>query len=1610
MLSARNHMTSSIPIGTLEKFTTFGDLLRFLRRRAGITQMELAVAVGYSDAQISRLEQNLRLPDIPTIEARFVPALGLEHEPKAVSRLLDLAANVRREDAPGLGLCPYKGLNYFDEADADLFVGREALTAKLTERLFSLTSAGTPNKTRFIAIVGASGSGKSSLVRAGLVPALRWDKSSADWNIQVLTPTAHPLESLASSLTQESNSVVTTASLMDDLAQDPRCLQIFAKRKLGSEHQTHLLLVIDQFEELFALCRSEEEKASFIGSLLTASSEADGPVSVVITLRADFYAHCATFVELRQALAQNQEYIGAMDREELRRAIEEPARRGRWELEPGLVDLLLRDVGQEPGALPLLSHALFETWQRRRGRTLTISGYISSGGVRGAIAETAETVFTDQFTREQQAIARRIFLRLTELSDEASTADTRRRANFNELILKPEEAPATHDILKKLADARLIITSEESAEVAHEALIREWPTLRAWLEENREGLRLHRQLTEAAQEWQGHDHAPDMLFRGVRLAQIREWASAQGDELNEAERAFLTASIENAEREAIEREAQRQRELEAARKLAETERQYAEGQTRSAKQLRRRAIYLAGALVIAMAMMVAAIFFGRQAQVSSRLATSRELAAASISNLEIDPERSVLLALEALNAGYTIEAEAALHRAVQASRVRLVIPAHEPGAASMVAFSPDGRQFVTASADETVRIWNAATGEQGLKLEGHFAAYSPDGSQLAVVAPDGTVRVHDPATGKQIQFPGQIDAKVSVAFSPDGTRLLTVAYGNLPKIWNPKTGRELGSFPGHTDLVSNAVFSPDGTRILTASDDGTARLWDSRTGSQLLELGSHQGFVWSAAYSPNGRMIVTASGNEAYVWNAENGEKLFTLAGHKNEVFAVAFSPEGAQIATGSLDRKIKVWDTKTGKEFLTLSGHSGAIYGLSFSPDGTRLASSSDDGTVRVWHVSPSREFLTLPMRGSNGQVTYSGDGTRLATSAENGTIKIWDAYTGMGLIDLPGTGTYIKDLVFSADGSRLFSAGVDSKLTAWDSTTGRELKIVTSHSGIVNGLAISQDGTRLASASDDYKAKIWDISTGILRDEPSMILDHPGGVLAIAFDKDGSRLLTGTQDGAARIWDATTGKEMLTLRGHADSVLAVGFNPDGTRVATAAANGEVKVWDSSTGEQLLELPGHTNAVTSIAFSPGGARIATASRDGTAKLWDAVTGDELLTFEGDGSGLSDIAFSPDGKLLAAGGDNGVRVYLLRVEDLIALARSRVTRDLTSEECQKYLHLGQSACAPAMAVPTTTAIPATDQGRVCQVTNTGGLYDNSFNQTIFKGLQDSAVQFGWDVRIFQSASTADYEKNIREFLRGDCDLIVGVFPMMDAMKAAALGHPDQKFMFTDFPYDPTISNIRSQIYAVDQAAFLAGYVAASVTRSGKVGVFGGIDIPPVTDFMDGFALGVQHYNQKNGTNVEVLGWDPVRHEGLFLGGFCCSAEGREITQKLLDQGADIILPVAGTSVGPGAAYAVKSHGDAYIIGVDTDWFITEAEFADIVLTSILKNYDESVLQAVEAIEDGAFTGGIHIGTLETGEVGLAPFHQFDSIISPKVKAELEQIRADIIAGKIKTKP
>lgn len=449
---------------------------------------------------------------------------------------------------PEPGEAPFQGLQYFDEKDAGRFFGREALVAKIVGRLTT---------TRFLAVIGASGSGKSSVVRAGVIPALRRGERLADtslpptdsgqWDIRILTPSAHPLDALAASLTLESESVSAATNLRADLVQDPHSLTLVARRLLAQNGRKHLLLVIDQFEEIFTQCRQDEERRAFIENLLHAVDPADPqPITILLTLRADFYTQLAFQDHLRELVSQNQEFIGAMSRDELMRAILQPAALGNWKVQEGLVEVILDDLGSEPGALPLLSHALLETWKRRRGRVLTVSGYTAAGGVRGAIAQTAETVFRQRLSLEQQPIARMIFIKLAEMGEDS--LDTRRRAAFSELITRATDTSTIDAVLSILTDARLVTTGTlepgdtRVVEVAHEALIREWPTLRDWLNQNRQGLILHRQLTEDTNDWLKLGRDSGALYRGARLQQTLEWAKTNADLISQAEQEFLDAS------------------------------------------------------------------------------------------------------------------------------------------------------------------------------------------------------------------------------------------------------------------------------------------------------------------------------------------------------------------------------------------------------------------------------------------------------------------------------------------------------------------------------------------------------------------------------------------------------------------------------------------------------------------------------------------------------------------------------------------------------------------------------------------------------------------------------------------------------------------------------------------------------------------------------------------------------------------------------------------------------------------------------------------------------------------------------------------------------------
>jgi WD40 repeat protein len=1305
-------MPNTIPSSTLEKFTTFGDLLRYLRRRVGITQLEFSNAVGYSDSLISRLEQNMRLPDPPMIEARFVPALYLEHEPMAIARLLELAATVRREDAPMLGMCPYKGLDYFDESDADLFVGREALTEKLTGHVLALVSRDRVNQCRFFAIVGASGSGKSSLVRAGLVPALRWKKISANWPIHVLTPSAHPLESLAINLARENGSLAATAALMDDLMQDTRSLGLFINRELKATGGSYFLLIIDQFEELFTLCRSEVERSAFINNLLIATSDETGGAIVIITLRADFYAHCANYLPLREALAIHQEYIGVMSDEEMQRAIEEPAHRGRWEFEPGLVDLILHDVGHEPGALPLLSHALFETWQRRHGRTMTLSGYASAGGVRGAIAETAEAVFTDKFTHAQQAIARRIFIRLTELGDETSTGDTRRRATFNELILKPEESDATQTVLKALADARLVTTGEDSVQVAHEALIREWPTLRGWLEDNREGLRLHRQLTESAQEWLAVEREPGILFRGGRLAQAKEWSISHADDMNAQEREFLAASVSSSESEAIEREAQHQRELEAAQKLADNERLRAEEGLKLAHRLRLRSILVSVVVTLAIGLAIFGIFTWQQSAAHAAQNRSLNLASAAQQvNQSGQGDLALALALEAVNVDKPpLEALAALREVGLGFGTHAILRGHSQEVRA-IAISPDSHMAFSGScaimdaqgvcqAGELI-LWNLDTLKELRRWSGHsgwvtVVAFSRDGQTLISGGDDGSLYLWDVNGVQKRQLVGHTRSITGLAIVSGTGLLLSGSTDGSLILWELSSGERVHVYQETSSPITSLAVAANRLIVVSAHQDGSLYVWSLYKSQPIQHFEYHGAAINSVAISPDGSWILFTNSAQPNFYLHRIDSLTGTLL--NQQMFGcvpgqLALNPDAsyALVACQEVIYRVYFQNWNMQRNFSESLDYINAI---AIGQDGHLGLSASRDGAISLWNLGDPLDYQIKTINANPlNAIGISSDGKYLVVNdaQSNGYQQpaLWDIahqnvvrkYLRFNGVISPGA------VAFSPDEGSLAATGwlVDSN----DSTIVTPTVMIWGLQGYDRchfnefkapgrALAFSPDSAFLLIGSQDQTTRSGQL---ILIDaqtcQPVRQFDTSEDVTSIAFNDDGTRAITGSGFlGRVILWDVATGKEIKRFTyAEYGPVMSVAFGPgDATVLASGLA--DLYLWDAETGNYIRRYSGLSSVPYSVAINSDGKYVLAGSMDGEVILWDYSNGAELRRINAL-QGVYSVVFSPDGRdAYAAAVDGRLIQWHIAEKSLSELLdwihANRYIRELTCEERKQY--------------------------------------------------------------------------------------------------------------------------------------------------------------------------------------------------------------------------------------------------------------------------------------------------------------------------------------------------
>ena len=1199
--------------------------------------------------------------------------------------------------ALGVAACPYRGLEAFDEEHADLFFGREAAVQRLLEQL---------KGSRFIAVIAPSGSGKSSLVRAGLLPALRLGAipGSQDWIVCKFTPGPTPLAALATELLQlpERSTLQRTVARV---ARDSRALHQSVSLALARHAPSaRLVCVVDQFEEIFTQCSDDEQRRQFVASLLYAASVPHGRTVVVLTMRADFYAHCAAYPTLAAQIAAHQYLLGPLDRAGTRQAISAPAERLGLSFEPGLVDTIAEEVAGEPGALPLLEHALLEVWARRQGQVLTLEGYRASGGVQGALAQRADSIFLSLAPREQE-IAREVLLRLTEPGE--TTEDTRRRATMDELVASHSEGELTRRVTLALADGRLLTTSGGGdhgaawVEVAHEALIRGWPRLRQWVDEDRAALRVRRRLTDAAREWERLGRDDGALYRARVLAEALELRDSKRTGLNELEHEFLNAcvALQNRERRARDR----------GRRLA--------------------VLALCGGLVLALVLGGLAVVQWQRAESARGVALGRELAFeadAARKGAGVLLPRSVLLAAESLSRFPPRDSEPTLRRGLALlARPLLTLP--QTGRRASAAYSPDGRYLATGDPSGNAVVWAVADGQQVSSLQSatpvRAIVWSPDGRFVATAGDDGSARVWDPASGAGLERFDQPGAVYALAFSPEGSKLAAASMDGNTRIWDRAThaASQLSTTATVVDrfspdggnefaesLAQALAFSPDGRQVATArTSDNVGRVWDAQTGAELLRL-EHDGVVLAIAFSPDGQYIATGSADgSTRIWSRDGTQVSRTTMDRSSPTFAVAFSPDSQYLATGGFSFAAQVVAVPRATDVLQLPLDDSA-QSLAWSPDGTAVAAASNDGTARIWALEGGHEITRMPMGFDNVvyQVAFSPDGTQLATTSADGVVRTWQvtkAWQDMGLshpdsviavtfsgdgrylASSAGTTAYIYDahtgaelqrlahpalawaLNFSPDGRYLAASSFDGYARIWDVGTGQEVRrFLHGERERVYGVRFSPNGTLLATAGLKGGVKVWNVDSG----EVTMQAMHDSAAGYPRFTPDGKYLITGSVDHTARVWNLATGGEVRRMT--ADSpIYELDVSPDG-RYLAAGDDHDARVWELATGKQVLLLP-HATGVNGVAFSADGKYLATAAKDGVARVWLVSTGEQIAGMAHDKS-LNGLAFSPDGSYLAtASADQTVRLWTPLLADPIGAACAHVIANLTPAEWQQHL-------------------------------------------------------------------------------------------------------------------------------------------------------------------------------------------------------------------------------------------------------------------------------------------------------------------------------------------------
>ncbi|MFE6892124.1 AAA family ATPase [Streptomyces sp. NPDC057694] len=1179
----------------------------------------------------------------------------------------------RPAEAPAApSVCPYRGLASYREQDAQWFFGRERSTATLVSLIRTAEETGG-----LVVLVGASGAGKSSLLNAGLMPALQkgelGGEDTGTGPVLQLVPGSNPLGELTGQIPELAH-VFTAAEGSTPYAPSTpqfaravhQAVTSWARRSTPSPARP--VIIVDQFEELFTLCPDETDRRAFIRLLHAAGSPVENgeraSALVVLGIRADFYEQCLGYPELAHALQHRHTVLGPLTTADLRRAVAGPAKSVGLELEPGLAELIVREVtfdgprgAHDAGVLPLLSHAMLATWQRRKSGRLTLAGYRAAGGIQGAVAATAERAWSDLDPAARTA-ARRLLLRLVRLGED--TQATRRRRTRRQLAEESTDPAKTEQSLEALVRARLVTLDADTVEITHEALLHAWPRLRGWIDEGRGDHLLRQRLEEDGRAWEKSERDAALLYRGSRLDHARAWLRSAGDTyLTRVANDFLAASAKLRRRTVL---------------------------------LRRGAV--SALVVLAMLAVTAAVIAWEQ----RNDAVFQQVIAEADRAEDSDPSLSAQLDLVAHR--LRPDDEDTRNRLLSIVNAPLASPLlGHTGAVYLTSFSPNGRLLATASYDRTVRLWDVSDPTHpkplGKPLTGHTswvstAVFSPDGTTLASASDDGTLRlwdVRDPARPRPLGSPvtGHGGAIYLLAFSPDGHTLASANEDHTARLWNvddPRRPKALGALTGHTAAVRSVAFSPDGRTLAAGGDDGTIRLWDMADRRHPESLGpvltGHTGTVHSVAFNPDGRTLASGGADRTVrLWNVSDPRRAKALGtpltGHTGPIWSVAFNSGGTMLAVGSADSKASLWNvsdpSRPSQVGEPLAGGSGEMYAVGFSPDGKTLATGSGDNKVRLWSVQ------TSDVIGRIG--AFRPDAKVLATAAGDNKVRLWNVErpsrpVAMGKPFNPGKGDP-RSLVFSPDGHTLAVLTGTHAVQLWNVTDpsrpvpyGPPMALQTRFAG-PRALAFSPDGRTLATARTDRTVQLWNVSDPSRpRSVGHPLTGHKGYVNALAFSADGRTLASGSADGTVRLWDVSDPRRSsrlgAPLTGHLGAVNTLAYSPDGHSLASGSDDGTVRLWDVAEPHRATRLgaplTGHTDAVVSLTFSPDGRKLASGGNDNSVRLWDVSRPSEATPI---GQSMSPnaktgsfLSFRPHSNMLGvSSGTDTVRLWDLDIDAAI---------------------------------------------------------------------------------------------------------------------------------------------------------------------------------------------------------------------------------------------------------------------------------------------------------------------------------------------------------------------